>query len=207
MFKHLKHKFISKDLVSAVKMLSYEYDYIHLMVMNSVTEKKLWIYFFKNDGMSFKQNQKQIQKLVNVHALSRCHSKTICPEEGLVLEMPAFPSFKGVQLALLSQLIKPKFLVCLSSLSICLSDCLSTCLFIRMFACCMSVFVSACSSVRLSVRLHLIMSICLSDCLTVFLSVCLPVCLPVCLSVCLFAYLPVYLRQRHLSLIMYDTVN
>ena len=47
MFKHLQHKFISKDLVSAGKMLSYEYDYIYLMVMNYVTEKKaLDIFFF-----------------------------------------------------------------------------------------------------------------------------------------------------------------
>lgn len=61
MFKHLQHKFISKDLVSAVKMLSYEYDYIYLMVMNYVTEKKALDIFFLNDGMSFKQNQKQIQ--------------------------------------------------------------------------------------------------------------------------------------------------
>jgi len=47
MFQHLQRKFVSKDLVSAVKMLSYEYDYIYLMAMNSVTEKKLWTYFFK----------------------------------------------------------------------------------------------------------------------------------------------------------------
>ena len=60
--------------------------------------------------------------MVNVHVLSLCHSKTICFEEGLVSEMPAFPSLKCGKLILLTQLIKPKFFVCLSSLSISLSD-------------------------------------------------------------------------------------
>ena len=60
--------------------------------------------------------------MVNVHVLSLCHSKTILSEEGLVSEMPAFPSLKCGKLTLLTQLIKPKFFVCLSSLSISLSD-------------------------------------------------------------------------------------
>ena len=149
MFKHLQHKFISKDLVSAVKMLSYEYDYIYLMVMNSVTEKKLWAYFFKMMEFSLNRIKSRFKAGKCSCALTPCHSKTICSEEGLVLEMPAFLSFKGVQLTLLSQLIKPKFLVCLSSLSISLSDCLSTCLFIPKSAC-LCLFVCLYLSVCLS---------------------------------------------------------
>ena len=105
--------------------------------------------------MSFKQNQKQIQKLLNVHALSRCDSKTICSEEGLVLEMPAFLSFKGVKLTLLSQLIKPKSFVCLSSLSVSLSIYLPDCLSL-------SLHVSVCLSVYLSVCLSVYLFVCLS---------------------------------------------
>ena len=115
--------------------------------------------------MCFKQNQKQIQSWYFVHALSRCHSKTICSEEGLVLEMPAFPPLKCGKLTLLTQLIKPKLFVWLSSPSISLSDCLSTCLFIHKSAClCLSAYLSIWLFVCLSVFLSAGLSICLSTC-------------------------------------------
>ena len=116
----------------------------------------------------------------------------------------AFPSLKGGKLTLWTQLIKPKFFVCLSiCLSVCLTVCLPACLPVCLHVACLSL----CLLVPLSVSLFICISSCPSVCLMVWLSFCLSVCQSVCLSVCLLAYLPVYLQQRYLSLIMYDTVN
>ena len=115
-----------------------------------------------------------------------------------------FPSLKGGKLTLWTQLIKPKFFVCLSVyLSIWRSVYRPVYPYVCMLHVCLCVCLFLCPFVCSSASHY----VCLSDGLTVFLSVCLPVCLPVCLSVCLLAYLPVYLQQRHLSLIMYDSVN